>query len=143
LPVCAKRAWHIGVLHAQRFALRVTSGEVYYLLTDHLGSTSVALNYDGTSSGELRYAPYGRVRYTSGTVPTDYRHTGQRLEQNVALADFGARSLRASPGSAASSSPTPSCRTLAFAIGHPPSAFSAIMRSIPKDTGAWNGADFQ
>jgi hypothetical protein len=42
-----------------------------------LGSTAITANSGGTAEvGELRYYPYGKTRYTSGTTPTSYRFTG-------------------------------------------------------------------
>jgi hypothetical protein len=49
----------------------------YYLLTDHLGSTSITANSSGTLYGEKRYMLlrfaqdrlWGEERYTSGTLP--------------------------------------------------------------------------
>jgi hypothetical protein len=35
----------------------------------------------------LNFPPCGSVRYTCGATPTDYRFTGQRLEQIVSLID--------------------------------------------------------
>ncbi len=53
-------------------------GVVYYLLSDHLGSTTITINSAGTAEvGELRYYAYGKTRYSSGTTPTDRRFTGQ------------------------------------------------------------------
>jgi hypothetical protein len=40
---------------AQRVAMR-QAGAVYWLLGDHLRSTSLTLNSSGTKTGELRYA---------------------------------------------------------------------------------------
>jgi hypothetical protein len=60
-----------------RLAMR-EAGTLYYLLTDHLGSTAITINSAGTSEvGELRYYAYGKTRYSSGTTPTDRRFTGQ------------------------------------------------------------------
>jgi len=35
--------------------------------------------------------PRGSQRYASGTTPTAYRYTGQRLESSIGLYDYGAR----------------------------------------------------
>jgi RHS repeat-associated protein len=56
-----------------------------------LGSTSVVLNGDGTVHSEARYYPYGAVRWSSGTLPTDYRFTGQREDGYIKLTVMGAR----------------------------------------------------
>ncbi len=65
-------------------AMRVGS-TLYYLLPDHLGSTSITTNSTGTKVSELRYKPWGEVRYNSGATPTDRTYTGQRSY----AADFG------------------------------------------------------
>jgi RHS repeat-associated protein len=62
----------------------------YWLLGDHLGSTSYTLN-GTTESGELRYRAFGVTRFSSGTTPTSYRYTGQREEAGLGLYYYGAR----------------------------------------------------
>ncbi len=62
----------------QRVAMR-KDGVVYYLLGDHLGSTSVVLDADGAKVAESRHFPYGEERWSSGTVPTELSGSrGQR-----------------------------------------------------------------
>ena len=43
------------------------------------------------ATGELRYHPFGKTRYTSGTTPTSQRYTGQREEGALGLYFYGAR----------------------------------------------------
>ena len=62
---------------SQRVAMRQGSSTLYFLLGDHLGSTSVTANSSGGIVAELRYYPWGGTRYTSGTTPTARRFTGQ------------------------------------------------------------------
>ncbi|MFZ5883972.1 MAG: RHS repeat domain-containing protein [Chloroflexota bacterium] len=58
---------------------------VEYLLADHLGSTSLTTDADGVKVSEMRYKPWGEVRYTwtasLSTTPayelTKYTFTGQ------------------------------------------------------------------
>lgn len=59
---------------------------LYYLFTDHLGSTRVAYNTATSQIQTLRYYPWGSVR--SGDVPTDRRFTGQRWDGAVGLYDW-------------------------------------------------------
>jgi RHS repeat-associated protein len=62
------------------------AGTLYWLLTDHLGSTSKVANYDGlTVHSEQMYKPFGEKRYPAGasTLPTTYRYTGQRSETGL------------------------------------------------------------
>jgi YD repeat-containing protein len=74
----------------QRVAMRDGS-TVYYLVTDHLSSTSKTLTSSGGVFAELRYKPYGEIRYTSGTTPTNYRYTGQLHDSYINLYIMGAR----------------------------------------------------
>jgi RHS repeat-associated protein len=66
---------------------------VYYVHTDHLGSTSVLSDESGQQAGErVAYLPYGGVRLgDASTLPTDYGFTGQRLEAGLGLMHYGAR----------------------------------------------------
>jgi len=74
-----------------RVAMR-DGGTLYWLLTDHLGSTSLTL--DGNSGArvtELRYMPYGDTRYNGGGQKTNYRYTGQRWDQGHGLYWYNSR----------------------------------------------------
>jgi hypothetical protein len=68
---------------------------VYYVLSDHLGSTAVTANNTGGLYGEVRYYAFGGTRYNAGSTPTTYRYTGQRQESALGGADglyfYGAR----------------------------------------------------
>ena len=66
---------------------------VYYLHTDHLGSTSVLSDGGGQPAGDrVAYLPYGGVRLgDASTLPTDYTFTGQRNEAGLGLMHYGAR----------------------------------------------------
>ena len=68
----------------QRVAMR-TNTTLYYLLSDHLGSTSLTTNSSGAIVSELRYKAWGETRYSSGTTPTKYQYTGQYSN----MSDFG------------------------------------------------------
>ena len=68
---------------SRRVAMR-EGGTLYYLFTDHLGSTALTLR-GSTRVGELRYHPYGGTRYSWGSTPTGYRFTGQREEATIGL----------------------------------------------------------
>ncbi len=69
---------------SSRVAMSV-GGTVYYVLSDQLGSTAITALGHGTKTSELRYKAWGEVRYTNGTMPTDYTYTGQYSNVN----DFG------------------------------------------------------
>ncbi len=69
-----------------------TTDTVYYLLTDHLGSTSVTTDANGAKVAELRYKAFGETRTpeNAGTTPTLRRYTGQ-LQVDDGLYYYGAR----------------------------------------------------
>ncbi|CAG1008547.1 hypothetical protein ANRL4_03903, partial [Anaerolineae bacterium] len=86
------RSYYYG--GSQRVAMRVQTAaqnETYYLLGDHLGSTSITANASGSKVAEMRYKPWGETRYSSGATPTTYRYTGQRQEAGIGLYYYGAR----------------------------------------------------
>jgi RHS repeat-associated protein len=62
---------------SQRVAMR-EGGELFFLLGDHLGSTSLTLDSGGNKVAEQRYKPYGSTRYEWGISQTQYQFTGQR-----------------------------------------------------------------
>jgi RHS repeat-associated protein len=62
---------------------------LYYLFSDHLGSTSVVYNTNNDTWTTQRYYPYGSTR--SGEAPTDRLFTGQRFDATIGLYDYGAR----------------------------------------------------
>ena len=54
-----------------------------WLLGDHLGSTSRIANSDGSPYRMILYKGWGETRYTDGSLPTTYKFTGQRQEQQL------------------------------------------------------------
>jgi len=80
---------------ATRIAMRMQANgvgdKVFYLLTDHLGSTAITVNENGSKQAELRYAPWGTTRYAWGETPTDYKYTGQREDSYINLHWYGSR----------------------------------------------------
>jgi len=76
-----------------RVAMR-DNGTLYFLLSDHLGSTNLTLDSSGNRldpNAELRYKPYGDTRYNGGGQKTNYRFTGQRWDQGHGLYWFNSR----------------------------------------------------
>ncbi len=74
----------------QRVATR-SNGVLYYLHSDHLGSTSLTTDESGNVAAAQKYLPYGEVRWVTGTLPTDFTYTGQRADAYTQLAEMGAR----------------------------------------------------
>ena len=64
---------------------------VNYLFGDHLGSTAITASSAGAKLGELRYKPWGEIRYTWGTTYTSRQFTGQVNESSLGLYFFNAR----------------------------------------------------
>jgi len=74
---------------------------VEYMLGDHLGSTSVTTDSNGAMISEMRYKPWGELRYTWTDAPastspayelTRYQYTGQySYDVEFGLKYYGAR----------------------------------------------------
>jgi len=79
-----------AVGRSRRVAMAVED-VVYYLHSDHLGSTVLTTDGEGRRVGEMRYAPYGATRWAWGSPSTVYRYTGRRWEGGVGLYDYRAR----------------------------------------------------
>jgi RHS repeat-associated protein len=76
---------------AQRIAMR-KNGTLNFLLSDHLGSTSITTDVNGDRVSETRYNAWGEVRFTEGVVPTKYSFTGQYSHvEDFGLMYYGAR----------------------------------------------------
>ncbi|KAF0111916.1 MAG: hypothetical protein FD147_430 [Chloroflexi bacterium] len=73
-----------------RIAMR-ENGTITWLISDHLGSTSVTADASGTLLSSMRYTAFGEMRTYSGTTSTDYRYTGQRQESEIGLYFYKAR----------------------------------------------------
>jgi len=75
------------------------NGTLNYLLGDHLGSTSLTTDANGTVISEMRYKAWGEVRYSSGNMPTKYTFTGQySYTSDFGLMFYNARWLDVSLG---------------------------------------------
>jgi len=64
-----------------RIAMREDSdqgSEVYYLLTDHLGSTAITYRPSDGQTSRQWFTPWGETRQGSSVTATDYSFTGQR-----------------------------------------------------------------
>ncbi len=53
------------------------NGNLNFILTDHLGSTSLVTDANGAVISETKYKAWGETRYSSGTEQTKYTYTGQ------------------------------------------------------------------
>jgi RHS repeat-associated protein len=87
----AKKTDPGGTTHYVGGIYEVNAGVVTKLHGDHLGSTSVTTDASGNVVAEQRYYPYGEVRWTNGTLPTDFQFTGQRHDSYTQLVEMGVR----------------------------------------------------
>jgi RHS repeat-associated protein len=73
----------------QTVAMNDGSG-LKYLLTDHLGSTNVVVDSNGSLLSQQRYLPFGEVRAipNSPIIQTDFGYTGQRNLSGTGLMDY-------------------------------------------------------
>ena len=74
--------------------MRIVDGATnptYWLLNDHLGSTAITADANGTKTAELRFKAWGESRFTYGSTPTTYRYTGQREQSQLSIYFYGAR----------------------------------------------------
>ena len=79
---------------SMRVAMRTIAGEtntLQWMLSDHLGSTSIVTNADGSYFSELRYSAFGEIRFSYNITPTGYRYTGQLAQAEIGLYYYGAR----------------------------------------------------
>jgi RHS repeat-associated protein len=74
----------------KRIGLSV-NGTISYLASDGLGSATVTLSSGGSATAAQLFAPYGGVRYSSGSMPMTYGFTGQRSDVASGLDYYGAR----------------------------------------------------
>jgi hypothetical protein len=89
----------------QRIGTRPGTGTVSYILSDNLGSTSVTLDSSQGTTAETRYKAYGEDYTTSGTHPTTFRFTGQRLDTHTTAHDEDAAASRSARGGLSFSAP--------------------------------------
>ena len=76
---------------SQRIAMR-KDGVLNYLLSDHLGSTSLVTDAAGVVVSQQQYKAWGETRYTSGSEVTRYQYTGQySYELDFGLQFYNAR----------------------------------------------------
>ena len=76
---------------ATRVAMRVGANAPVYLMGDHLGSTSVAVDVNGALVGgsPQLYKAWGETR--AGSMPTKYQYTGQFNQIELGIYYYGAR----------------------------------------------------
>jgi RHS repeat-associated protein len=70
----------------------VATGNVYYYLSDHLGSSNVVTNATGTIQNESDFYPFGGERQITNNLSNQhFKFTGKERDTESGLDDFGAR----------------------------------------------------
>jgi RHS repeat-associated protein len=83
----------------KRIARRdVTTGNVYYYFSDHLGSSSVITNATGAIQNESDYYPFGGENPITLNIANHYKFTGKERDTESGLDYFGARYYASSMG---------------------------------------------
>jgi RHS repeat-associated protein len=86
----------------QTIAMRQGTGSPTYLLSDQLGSSTTVTDNSGNVIATNRYWPFGGVRSSTGSTPTDRLFTGQRQEppgdNALGLYNYNARFYSATLG---------------------------------------------
>ena len=72
-----------------RIAMRQGSSDPQWILGDHLGSTSVVANFNGSFYSSQGYKAWGETRF--GSSPTRYQYTGQYNQTEIGLYYYNAR----------------------------------------------------
>jgi RHS repeat-associated protein len=67
----------------QRIAWRDSSGNVYYIFADQLGSLRTMTNATGVIQKESDYYPYGTERQVTNTVDLNYRFAGMEYDSET------------------------------------------------------------
>jgi RHS repeat-associated protein len=65
--------------------------QTYYYHGDHLGSSSIITDENGSQVSHYEYTPYGSIARTEGSDNTRYKFTGKQLFEDIGLYHYGAR----------------------------------------------------
>ena len=95
--------------NGQRIARRdVSTNNVFYFLSDHLGTTDLVTNSAGAMPPQMEsdYYPYGgEIPITTGIQDQNYKFTGKERDSESGLDNFGARYNASSLGRFMSTDP--------------------------------------
>jgi RHS repeat-associated protein len=96
----------------------VSTGTVYYYLSDHLGSSNVVASATGAIVNESDFYPFGGERQITNTLANQhFKFTGKERDAETGLDDFGARYYNSgmgrfmSPDWSAKAEPVPYAKT--------------------------------
>ncbi|AGB40343.1 RHS repeat-associated core domain protein [Halobacteroides halobius DSM 5150] len=66
-------------------------GELKYIISDQLGSTSVITDEEGNEVMRYKYSPFGNLIKSKGNTEDSYRFTGKEFDRMTGLYYYGAR----------------------------------------------------
>ncbi len=89
----ARNHYFLGNINLAVEPLSGPNSGIYYVLTDHLGSSSLTTNSYGNMIDRTEYTPYGAIVATATTqdIGNKYKFTGKELDGETNLSYFGAR----------------------------------------------------
>jgi RHS repeat-associated protein len=76
--------------NGNRIAIK-TASQTFYHHGDHLGSTAVVTDMNGNQDESIAYYPFGGTRSDNSSVYLNYKYTGQELDGETGLYNYGAR----------------------------------------------------
>ena len=76
--------------NGQRVVLK-TQANTYYYHQDHLGSTGVVTDQDGSKVEDIFYKPFGESASDVGSISLNHKYTGQELDEETGLYFYNAR----------------------------------------------------
>ncbi|MGB6961185.1 MAG: RHS repeat-associated core domain-containing protein [Candidatus Acidiferrum sp.] len=76
----------------KRIARRDSSGNVFYYLSDHLDTSRVIAQSNGTVCYDADFDPFGTEDVFTNTCPQGYKFNGKERDAETGNDDFGARS---------------------------------------------------
>src|SRR5271154_6962237 len=82
----------------KRIARRDSSGNVFYYLSDHLDSSRVIAQSNGTVCYDADFDPFGGEHAFTNTCPQNYKFNGKERDSETGNDDFGARSYASTFG---------------------------------------------
>jgi RHS repeat-associated protein len=89
----SRNHYFLGTINLAVEPLSGANAGVYYILTDHLGSSSLTTNSFGNMTERTEYYPYGSVAATASNqdIGNHYKFTGKEADAENNLQYFGAR----------------------------------------------------
>lgn len=113
--------WVGGVLLCGWGEASPSSQQLFFYLSDHLGSTRVVVDESGSDVTHLSYYPYGARRPCAGDKQLDLHHTytGQEHDPETNLMYYGARYYAAELGMFVGRDPVRDDLPYAYANHHP------------------------